>query len=72
MDWVPYVAVIGDAEVGSGDLTVTVRSRSSPKKPYKETVKPLELIAMVTSECQGMPCRPLYTPVKLSKKARYI
>src|SRR5665811_656406 len=29
-DWIPYVAVVGDDEVNSGNLSVTVRSESTP------------------------------------------
>src|SRR5690606_21495829 len=30
-EWIPYVAVIGDEELASGELTVTVRAESTPK-----------------------------------------
>jgi threonyl-tRNA synthetase len=72
MDWVPYVVVVGDAEQETGKLTVTVREKSQPNKPFKETMNTEDLIAAVRKECEGMPYRPLYTPMKLSKKARYI
>jgi len=72
MDWVPYVVVIGDEEVEAGTLTVTIRAKSAPKKPYKEKFTPTGLISVVKEETKGMPFRPLYTPEKLSKKARYI
>jgi len=72
MDWVPYVVVIGDEEVGSKKLTVTVRRKSQPNKPFKEQMTADVLIAAVKKECEGKPFRPLYTPKLLSKKARYI
>jgi threonyl-tRNA synthetase len=72
MDWVPYVAVIGDRETEAGTLTVTIRKRSEPKKPYKEELTPEALAAMVSEETAGMPFRPLYTPAKISMKPRYI
>ncbi len=72
MEWVPYVVVIGDAEKESGTLTVTVRERSKPNKPHKETMTEDVLIDEIKHETAGMPFRPLYTPAKLSKKARYI
>ena len=37
MDWVPYVIVIGDEEMANKKLTVTIRRKSEPNKPYKET-----------------------------------
>ncbi len=72
MDWVPYVVVVGDAEVESGRLTVTIRSKSEPNKPFKESFSFDDLVTLVGADCGAMPFRPLYTPMKLSKKARYI
>ena len=72
MDWVPFVAVIGDAEKDSGTLAVTVRAKSKLNKPHKETMTEDVLIDEVKEETTGMPFRPLYTPALLSKKARFI
>lgn len=72
MDWVPYVVVIGDNEAESGNLTVTVRMKSEPNKPYKISCTADELIRTVLDEAAGMPFRPLYTQKLLSKKPRYI
>ncbi len=72
MDWVPYVIVVGDEEVASKSLTVTIRKKSQPNKPHKENLTTEALIAAIHKETAVMPFRPLYTPRKLSKKARYI
>ena len=72
MDWVPYVIVVGDEEVASKMLTVTVRKKSQPNKPFKEQLSIVDLIAAVKKDTEGKPFRPLYTPRKLSLKARYI
>jgi threonyl-tRNA synthetase len=72
MDWVPYVIVVGDAEVESGKLTVTIRKQSAKDKPHKVTLTEKEVIAVIRQDIGGMPFRPLYTPRKLSKKAKYI
>ncbi len=72
VDWVPYVVVVGDEELSSGEVTVTIRAKSDPKKPYKEALTLDELITMVHAETQGMPYRPLYTPHLLSQKPHYI
>jgi threonyl-tRNA synthetase len=72
MDWVPYVIVVGDDEVASGKLTVTIRKKSQPNKPFKVQMTTDALIEAVHENTEGMPFRPLYTPRKLSKKARYI
>ncbi|MCX6699965.1 MAG: threonine--tRNA ligase [Methanomicrobiales archaeon] len=72
MDWVPYVIVVGDAEVESGKLTVTIRKESAKDKPHKVTLTEPEVIDVIRQDIGSMPYRPLYTPRKLSKKARYI
>ncbi|MEI7649839.1 MAG: threonine--tRNA ligase [Methanomicrobiales archaeon] len=72
MDWVPYVIVVGDEEIASKKLTVTIRKKSQPNKPHKEQLTTEELIAAVKKDTEGKPFRPLYTPRKLSMKARYI
>ena len=72
MDWVPYVAVIGDQEAETGQLMVTIRKLSEKKKPYKETMTETELIQAVKLETAGKPFRPLYTPRLLSNKPRFI
>jgi threonyl-tRNA synthetase len=72
MDWVPYVAVIGDQEAETGRLMVTIRKLSEKKKPYKETMTETELIQAVNLETAGKPFRPLYTPRLLSNKPRFI
>ncbi|MDD1704034.1 MAG: threonine--tRNA ligase [Methanoregula sp.] len=72
MDWVPYVIVVGDDECASKNLTVTIRKRSQPNKPHKESLSTEALIALVHKETEDMPFRPLYTPRKMSRKARYI
>ncbi|KQC05707.1 MAG: threonine--tRNA ligase [Methanoculleus sp. SDB] len=72
MEWVPYVAVVGDREEETGTLTVTIRSLSEPKKPYKESFSVDALAARVHEETGDMPIRPLYTAKKLSKRPRFI
>ena len=72
MDWVPYVIVVGDEEIASKNLTVTIRKKSQPNKPFKEQMTTDAVIAAVKKDTEGKPFRPLYTPRKLSMKARYI
>jgi len=72
MDWVPYVIVVGDDEIAHKHLTITVRKKSQPNKPFKEQMTVDALAAAVKTETGGKPFRPLYTPRRLSKKARYI
>jgi len=72
VDWVPFVVVVGDSEVESGRLTVTIRSRSEPKRPCRETFTFHDLVGAVRAEAGEKPFRPLYTPMQLSKRPRYI
>jgi len=72
MDWVPYVVVVGDEEIRSKQLTVTIRRKSQQNKPFKEQMTVDSLIAAVRNDTGEKPFRPLYTPKKLSMKARYI
>ncbi|EHQ36027.1 threonine--tRNA ligase [Methanoplanus limicola] len=72
MDWVPYVAVLGDSEAESGKLTVTVRSKSAAGKPFKVELSHDELVEMVKAEIGDRPFRKLYTSKKLSVKPRFI
>ncbi|MCK7484607.1 MAG: hypothetical protein MZU97_02985 [Bacillus subtilis] len=64
--------VVGDEEVASRNLTVTIRKKSQPNKAFKEQLSIDALITAVHNDTKDMPFRPLYTPRKLSKKARYI
>ncbi len=72
MDWVPYVAVVGDDESGNSTLTVTIRAESEPKKPHKELFTTESLIVRVSEDCAGCPNRRIYTPKKLSINPRFI
>jgi threonyl-tRNA synthetase len=72
MDWIPFVIVVGDEEEASRKLTVTIRRKSQPNKPFKEQLTLDTLIETVHKDTADKPFRPLYTPRKLSKKARYI
>jgi threonyl-tRNA synthetase len=72
MDWVPFVAVIGDREMDEHFLTVTIRGRSQVNKPHKEEMDLDRLAALVKEETAGKPYRPLYTAMRLSRKVHYI
>ncbi|HIE32082.1 MAG TPA: threonine--tRNA ligase, partial [Methanosarcinales archaeon] len=63
-DWIPYVAVIGDTEVESGILSVTIRAES---EKVEETAQRLR--ERVISEIAGMPYRQINLPVMLSQRA---
>ncbi|MHC1574225.1 MAG: threonine--tRNA ligase, partial [Candidatus Methanogasteraceae archaeon] len=62
-EWIPYVVVIGDKELESGVLSVTIRSES---QKVEETAQ--ELRDRVLAETAGMPYRQINLPVLLSKR----
>ena len=72
MEWVPYIVVMGDLEIASGDLTVTIRRQSTPEKLHREKMKVEGLLVKVREETAGKPFRPLYTPRLLSVRPRFI
>jgi threonyl-tRNA synthetase len=72
MEWIPYIVVMGDREISSGDLTVTVRRLSTPEKLHREQMKEEGLVMKVRDETAGKPFRPLYTPRLLSVRPRFI
>ena len=71
-EWIPYVAVIGDEELASGDMTVTVRAESTPKSPAKVKMNPADLKARVSAETAGKPWRRLPLAMMLSERPKFI
>ena len=71
-DWIPYVAVIGDDELDSGLLTVTIRSESTPKSPAKAKMTVADLKKRIQAETIGKPWRRLPLSVKLSERPKFI
>ncbi|CAB3289130.1 Threonine--tRNA ligase [Methanocaldococcus lauensis] len=70
-EWIPYVVVIGDEEMESGKLTVTIREKSTLKKPYKEKMTLDELIERIKKETTGYPYRPLPLPIRCSLQPKF-
>lgn len=71
-EWTPYVVVVGDGEIESGNLAVTVRSESEPKKPHKVNMTVEELQARIDAEVGDMPYKPLPLSKLLSKRPIFI
>lgn len=65
-EWVPYVLVIGDNEVESGNLQVTVRETGE-----KVDMTVDELIDEVKKATKGMPFRGLPLPKDISKRINF-
>ncbi|GBE17941.1 threonine--tRNA ligase 2 [archaeon BMS3Abin16] len=66
-EWTPYIAVIGDREAESGDLTVRIRSEGGVQK----TLSKEELIARIRAETAGKPYLPLPLNRLLSKRPQF-
>jgi threonyl-tRNA synthetase len=71
-EWIPYVVVIGDEELESGKLSVTIRAESTPKSPAKSKMTVEYLRRRVTAETAGKPWRRLPLPMKLSERPKFI
>ncbi len=70
-EWIPYTAVIGDREIETGKLTITIRSKSQPKKPYQTEMTPQELNRILQEETANMPTRELPLHRLLSKRPKF-
>ncbi|ADI73400.1 threonyl-tRNA synthetase [Methanohalobium evestigatum Z-7303] len=71
-EWIPYVVVIGDREIESGKLNVTIRSESLPKKPKSSEMTVEELNNRVLSEIQGMPYREQPLAKYVTKRPKFL
>ena len=71
-EWVPYVAVIGDEELNSGQLNVTIRADSTPKNAAKSKMTIEYLRKRLTAETAGKPWRRLAMSMKLSERPKFI
>jgi threonyl-tRNA synthetase len=66
-EWVPYVIVVGEKEIESGNLSVRVREL----KGKQESLTVEQLIAKVSEKIAGKPYKPLPLPVYLSKRPQF-
>jgi threonyl-tRNA synthetase len=71
-EWIPYVAVVGDEEVAGDNLTVTVRSESSPNKPANIKLTVGELNGRISDEVSGFPFKRHPLSVKLSARPKFV
>lgn len=71
-EWVPYVVVIGDKEVETGKLNVTVRAESQANRPKTVEMSSEELNARIQAEIAGLPYRGLPLAKMLSLRPKFI
>ena len=63
-EWIPYILVVGQKEIDSGELMVRIRAEGK-----KQQGMPLEaLVERIHAETEGMPYRPLPLPRLVSKR----
>src|SRR5659263_50950 len=71
-EWIPYVVVVGDEEVNTGNITVTIRSESMPNKPVNVKMSINELNERISKEISGFPFKRHPLAVKLSVRPRFV
>lgn len=65
--WVPFVAVIGDKEIGAKTLPVTIREESTAKISKTESMQPKTLVKRIHDAAQDKPFRQLSLPKHMSQ-----
>ncbi|ENN96614.1 threonyl-tRNA ligase [Methanocaldococcus villosus KIN24-T80] len=70
-EWIPYIVVVGEEEVKSNVLTVTVREKSTLKSSYKEKKTLEELINEIKEKVKGYPYKPLPLPIRCSLQPKF-
>lgn len=71
-EWIPYVVVVGDEEVETGRLSVTVREESGLKSPKKKTMSLEELDALIRERTENLPFKPLPLNTHVSRRPRFV
>jgi threonyl-tRNA synthetase len=71
-EWIPYVAVIGDEELESGQLNVTIRADSTPKNAARSKMTVEYLRKRLSAETAGKPWRRLAMSMKVSERPKFI
>ncbi|WP_214044320.1 threonine--tRNA ligase [Methanomethylovorans sp.] len=71
-EWVPYVVVIGDREVETGRINVTIRAESQANRPKTMEMSTEELDSRIRAEIAGLPYRGLPLAKMLSMRPKFI
>ena len=66
-EWIPYIGVVGDREVETGTINVTIRRSND-----RVAVKPEELVAMVLEEIRDYPRLQPTLPRYVSKRPSFV
>jgi len=71
-NWIPYIIVVGETEMKSNDLPVTVRLDSKLDEDRRKKMKVEQLIEEIRRETEGMPLRRSYLPRLLSMRPTFV
>jgi len=66
-EWIPYIIVMGEREVGADEIPVRVRADG---EIHMMTAK--ELAAEIKREVRGKPYRPLPMPMRVQRRPRFV
>jgi threonyl-tRNA synthetase len=66
-EWIPYIIVLGDREVGAQEVPVRVREDG---KLHKMSLK--ELSSVIKRQVRGKPYRPLPMPVSVQRRPKFV
>ena len=66
-EWIPYIIVIGEREVGKDRLSVRDRERGGIREMNLE-----ELIAEIEDSTKGKPFKPLSLPMMLQRRPKFV
>ncbi|MFB0543484.1 MAG: His/Gly/Thr/Pro-type tRNA ligase C-terminal domain-containing protein, partial [Candidatus Bathyarchaeia archaeon] len=66
-EWIPYIIVIGEREVGGNRLPVRDRKRGEIRKMSLE-----ELMAEIEEATEGKPFKPLPLPKRLQRRPKFV
>jgi threonyl-tRNA synthetase len=64
--WIPFVAVIGDKELEADDFPVTIREKSTVKKPHNESMTPNALVQRIHNVSKEKPFQQLSLPQNMA------
>ncbi|MDP3103280.1 MAG: threonine--tRNA ligase [Candidatus Methanoperedens sp.] len=71
-EWVPYIAVVGDEEIESCGITVTVRSESKPDKSQNIKMTVDDLNERISKDIAGYPFKRHPLSINLSARPRFV
>ncbi len=71
-EWIPYTAVVGDEEVNSGTITVTIREESFPNKPANIKMNVRDLNDRISMQMSDFPFKRHPLSLKLSARPRFV